>query len=81
MERKLEEKIYKELVTIRHLIEGELRRQQRERTDKAIRDQMLMETLQINRGKQNGYSFDTGCIVDELDLLRRSIPKGEDEER
>lgn len=80
MEKTLEEKIYKELVTIKKLIEGELKRQKREQYDKQLRDFMIMETQRINRGKQNRYSFDTGCIVDERDLLRRDVPKGEEEE-
>lgn len=81
MAKTLEEKIYRELVIIRQLIEDELKRQKRERNDKQMRDFMIMETQRINGGKQNGYSFDTGRIVDERDLLRRDVPTGEEKER
>lgn len=81
MAKTLEEKIYRELVIIRQLIEDELKRQKRERNDKQMRDFMIMETQRINGGKQDGYSFDTGCIVDERDLLRHDVPAGEEKER
>jgi len=80
MAKTIEEKIYKELVTIRHLIEDELRRQQRERNEKELRDLMIMETRQINGGKQNDHSFNAGRTGNELNLLSYDIPKGEKKE-
>lgn len=81
MAKTTEEKIYEELVTIRKLIENELKRKKCERNDKMMRDFMIMETQRINGGKQNGYSFDTECIVDERDLLRGNVLDGEEKER